>query len=902
MSRFPTLEEILLELRQSLGIKQMQTKTKNKFALGELSLKNHFQKFHTVITEMLHHLKLNEQDSHDVINALLEFSNGYKTVELNTSTFGASNEQVLWYLLAAFIIPGVARKVAFWQVTYPLDSGMPGGQFWYLPTLDENAKTNKVEMPVTTVVEWLSDLLGYSLDSLADKDHPSYNDNSDSLIRTLHNWRGGHNTPNISSIIKAFDDDFSLPFKGTLELPSTLSEQEKFSATLKFIHKKNLDADQLRIQIPMRSEGRIESILEGKACESEQSHFVELICERYSQPSMYTIRQRLIIARMVQDGYKRLVKHLFPNTDPFCSNPEENKAIQLIGIYQYIHNLTVEAHDRKQLEGEVAENQYFESRLMQHPRYASTLFSSILPSLVLEKKDLSSSFLSKKFITLSKEHELDHIFGMTGAIEAEIAMKWHKFASLPEVKPEYLDVFVEALAKHQNRTALANQAGFDVVINALTDANVDTTDKRGKAWSLSLNKIARTPIQKIQAIIFELNIYFGGNKELRPPQCFGRVEKLIMEAKSNQCFEHFKAQILFYEALHHLSLNQFEKAEEIFKNAYDVSKNNHTKTLRGKAAHCCLSMNIINSKKISLNRQQKYYRDYMMFKNHQSKPLENFETTARECIDYFWEELYQPYSELEIKRPHVSEICETFMELFFLKEYKALKLWLKKNKHIWSKKPLDELSNSLLMHLIKCYLLKPNKKNIETTSSFNIPIPSLMQQKVVSVIKLVIKLAPNQLDMQDFKGQTPLMLVSENNIPELVQEFLDAGADANLQDYLGMTALHTAAKSINPQLIDLFLTYNVKFKATVDGRNVLHTAAWSTNDHAVRKILEVAPKLIREEDAYGQTPLECIEAILEFPPAKIEAINDATSTNAKRVTINGLKNIQNTLVSFLGKD
>lgn len=130
-----------------------------------------------------------------------------------------------------------------------------------------------------------------------------------------------------------------------------------------------------------------------------------------------------------------------------------------------------------------------------------------------------------------------------------------------------------------------------------------------------------------------------------------------------------------------------------------------------------------------------------------------------------------------------------------------------------------------------------------------------------NLLKDIFEKYPKQLNIRDLKGQTPLMLAVEAR-----EQMLLAGADANIQNYQGMTALHSACKIRIPKVFDVFCTessdWNVR---TDDGRLPLHTACWSGNIDAVKKLVELARNQLWEKDHTGFTPLELVEYLIENP-------------------------------------
>jgi len=54
---------------------------------------------------------------------------------------------------------------------------------------------------------------------------------------------------------------------------------------------------------------------------------------------------------------------------------------------------------------------------------------------------------------------------------------------------------------------------------------------------------------------------------------------------------------------------------------------------------------------------------------------------------------------------------------------------------------------------------------------------------------------------------------------------------------------------------------------TVDGRLPLHTACWSGNIYAVKKLVVLVPNQLWEKDHAEFTPLELVEYLIEEPEA-----------------------------------
>jgi hypothetical protein len=152
---------------------------------------------------------------------------------------------------------------------------------------------------------------------------------------------------------------------------------------------------------------------------------------------------------------------------------------------------------------------------------------------------------------------------------------------------------------------------------------------------------------------------------------------------------------------------------------------------------------------------------------------------------------------------------------------------------------------------------------------------------------------PEQLDIADLKGQTPLMLMAEAGDTELVTIMLQAGANPDVQDWQGMTALHAACKSLVDSCVDVLLDHPCELnKLTQEGRSALHTASWAGHIHAVKRLCQLAPGLVWQRDTNNMTPLELAEALIEQPEA-LDALAKRRAQDGKRCA--SLKELETTV-------
>ncbi|MCB6185082.1 ankyrin repeat domain-containing protein [Leeia sp. TBRC 13508] len=887
MSALPLTEAILLEILQSLGGTPYPTNKKNKFSTGQVSLDLHTAMCDEVISGIFNAFGMDEQAQSDAIYNLVEFINNYKSIELNVWTFAANSPQILWVLLGHLFIPGLARHVAFWHLEQPLDNGMAAGRFWYLPETRNADGKDRLYLPVAQVVDWLLDLLGVTVEQHANEyGKPNDNDLShDDIRRSLYNWR--NETPiRLDSIQKYFPDEAKLKFNGAFSLDITRGHAQQFSDALAFVKRKALTADKLRLEIAMTAPGRLEAILEGQANENEQAEFIKCLALRYAAPLMSTIRQRLRIARMVQDGYIRLLKHLCPNVDRSCTDPQQNKLLQICSLYKLVYNLTIDAWLNCCDQGESAENACFEEHL---PKWGkNSLFLSILPS----RRDSSNlelaSFLTRIFFEMQADDELENLFGWdessTLSIIQRNALRTETFV---DERRSMLKLRERMRASSPWRT-LQEEHRYWVVAQV---AQFHTFGRETKLMAVQrLRELATSPAQTVQAILLELDVHLNGEYRNRPKDTRVKVEALIKEAEASDGYALWRAVILQYKAKHLLACNDFDSAEKLFRAALEASFESNFGTLRTWIAKDCLALAVANGKLIA-NNHEKYYREMLggwMMKYQDVPPIEE---VARSASEYFWSTLYRPYpdipTEKRISSEMVKKIYQDLIPLLMSGNQDGLRHWIRTNQSLL-KSPLPDVEgNSVLISLIKRHTQFMSKLPLMRKL-----LPDDLQDEQrkfedmlvhwKKFLGLLAMESPRQLNMADLKGQTPLMLIAEAGDTALLKIMLGAGADPDMQDSQGMTALHAACKSLIDGCVDALLDHPCALdKLTKDGRSPLHTASWAGHIHAVKRLSLLAPKLVWHRDESNKTPLELAETLIEQPD-ELESLATLRAQDGKR--------------------
>ena len=870
MARIPSFEEALLEIHQSLGLVGYATIQKNRFSELGMALDSHVEMASELLQSIFKALDLDEQACDDLMHGIMSHANFHKALELRTWTGNASQKQVLWHSLAYSFVPCAARRVAFWSLPdrglrQPLDSGMPAGRFWFLPHWDR--EENLISLPVPQVIDWLLDLLGQPIgkfvESLATEKGRAHL-TAETLIRTLHNWRAGTLPKSVAKIAEFFPDGVDLEFHGIYSPDFSLPDNELISSALAFIQSKGLDAEKLQYEIPMTLE-RLNEAFGSDASAEAQLELVGLLRLRYAKPDMATIRLRLKVARLVQDGYTRLLRYLCPGVENTCTDPQKNKLLQLIVLFEMVYNLTIEAW--KNGASEKDENKWFEANL--HPYYAEDLLLAIVPSRFRTAYDELAHRLSQKFQSLTSEAPLEDFIPVSPERAPAIMERRIRVIEDERMEFEKLQRLRERIRSASPWRALQNEDNFWVISQVAGDDEM-RLDVREMATQ-RMRELARTPGQRVAAICNELNRLQSLSAKQCPTDIQTQVQRLLDEAEPYASTNEWRPVLLMQRAKHRLAQNDICGAHSDFKAALEVCSEQSCGGLRGEAAMNAwgadLTMNKLNRKDHDL-----YYRNMLGYMEY-PQGVPSFEDAATHCEEIFWAKLYQPYPGVE--RIGYGSSALAFIECFGLIEkanWDGLKNWLKTNSKNFRKKSLQEARcNSVLLQWMKLdeFMRCVSSRRAEVPPS----ISSQMLEKIAlhrehrrAAVKILLAAWPEQVNLSDFKGQTPLMLAADKNDDVLAKIFLDAGADVNAQDYLGRTALHSAVTGRSPKCVTLILEClpNVSTHVSYgEGNTVLHTAVRMGHPECVRLIVEEFPGLLTQENFSNETPVEMAHSILD---------------------------------------
>jgi hypothetical protein len=636
MASIPTFESLLLSIHQRLVQDSYPPKIAEKIAdLGYSSEKSK-EKIAEILDAIKRHLDIAPDAWPDVQSNLQEWSDFHRSAQINCWTGLASEQQVVWALCCYSYVPGLARRLAFWNLPEQLDKGMPGGVFWFLPRVVDG----QVELPVKTVTNWLLDLLGMeSIDANLAKalgnDAVKAGAKEDSVLKTLRAWRDGQN-PRTVTIKEYFADSVSLSFDGAFKLElADVDSETGLDEALQFVGGRRLDAKALHTQIPM-TEQVLDKVLSRSGAPEENRRFVELLRDRYQAPSLKTVRLWLLVARMTQDAYIDLLKLLCPGVSRFETDLRSNKVLQLVREFELVYNLTVDAW--KKNDSVLDEERWFEAHLP--PFLKDDLFISIRPAFRFAAPDRRlAHVLSRRFAAMSGNEPLDDL-PLPGMPDLQILLKNHVERIRGELtEDQRIDDFVSEVKRVSPWRALQKESSIWVISQVAHD---ETISPKVRLLVIDrLRDLSSHPMHALAATCIELHHLLDTAEGRKVPAAQSRVQALLDEAADLQVSAGWNAPLLSFRAKHLLAQNMVGDALACFRRALDACSERNHGQLRGEIARDLLATDVVKNGFIPGN-QEKYFRNMLAYGMFEMD-LGRLEDTPGWAEDYFWENLYRPY-------------------------------------------------------------------------------------------------------------------------------------------------------------------------------------------------------------------------------------------------------------------
>lgn len=857
MAAIPSIEAHLVKLHECLRLPaktRIKTEDRRGFSDLGLSLEKHHGLAQHYMDEILGNLDLDEQASAFVLRHLVDWSNFYKAVQLSTWTGRASHEQVFWHLAANVHAPALGRYLAYWALDGALGHGMPGGHFWFLPTVE--ASTGQVTEPIPKVLDWLLDLYGApaaQMSKVLGADAARFLGKADSFERNLSNWRKA--PPYARTIQEMFSDEFDRNpenhFRGTFEVDSSQPLAERAAAVRIFVKAKGLEPDLLRDEIPMTAPGRIESVLQGEASPEETERLIQLLQERYCRPSARVIRKRFGIALMCQQAYRELC--IFFGTKHDDGDLSRNKVLQLTAILSRSYNLTIEARNIAGGAGDDAEDLYFESRLLPWERLGP--FMNVLPSRKGRAASDVDDHLTRIFMGLDPQAGLQDVIPLSAEQMADLACSTKADLEKELEEIERYEALKERVMRTSPWRVMRGETWFIAVQRLVSDPEVPRHART--AGAQRMRELASTPDETMQAILGQLHIFLDSVVGQRPKDVECLVAALLKDASSNSEAAHWQAPILAFEAKHLLAQNEWPSAMAKFREALKACSSSSFGPLRGEVARDGWSLALAMDR-LQLD-QETFYRNMLDYGAIDGDPSQvTMEDVALRVADYFWEDLYKPYPGMQRLPPPINAqarpALEKAVELIAAGDWVALSSWFKAQRALHSAHLKDVRGDTVLTLWLKTW-----SKDI---------LPGEFRQRLLQAVEMLFEAWPKQVHLADFKGQTPLILAADSGLERVVDSLLNCpGINVNSQDYLGRTAMHAAVTGNNNACVRMLLEKQPDMTLATfgEGQTALHTAVRMGNLEAAVQIKEEFPFLMAHRNAAGMTPTEqCEDALKDY--------------------------------------
>lgn len=639
MAAIPTFEHLLLTVHEAFGCEAPRKKQELR-DYGRPTA-HHLDALSALLDDILAAIGLDDGAKADAKWNLLRFANFHKALEVGTWTFGAEMRHVAWYLLSWVYVPGLARHAAFWQLASPTDTGMPGGVFWYLPRIDVKEDGPRIRMPVSGVLDWLEDLLGQPIHRAAVSWRNGRTKvDPESAKRTLAKWRDG-DVPRASVIQAYFAEGTELEFRECLRVAGNSSDEAELAQIQDFVRRRQLTPSELRTQIPMAQEGRIEKVLTGQGRLDEIQLFNRLMKDRYAQPSLRTIRNRMLVARAVQHAQRELPILLCPGVDPADPDPCRNKFVQLIDIYKQVYNLTIQAAAAG--DDEAQQDAWFEQHLSPWDR--SDLFLSILPS----KQHCSAAelpeLLTSRFASLRPGQPLED-WRAADADQAVALLDARRARCIKELDDiEAMEAALRSLRTGAQEAAALGAITSIAAIRHLAHGHDDSHVRIAAAERMS--QLATTDDQRLDATLIHMDIYLNGHVQPEPAETQALVENLLHQAEANPGRSRRAPQLLNARAKHCLRGNEFRLARTYWKEALAACSGDSCGSLPGLIARDLFALEAATRPNgYHAANHERHVRIMAAFDviNGLHHPIEE---VASQLADHFWEDLYRPYPGIE---------------------------------------------------------------------------------------------------------------------------------------------------------------------------------------------------------------------------------------------------------------
>lgn len=493
----------------------------------------------------------------------------------------------------------------------------------------------------------------------------------DERRRTLDNWKSGRRTPAISRIMEWFSDGYQFSYKS-----------------------------------------------------SDEAHL-----------STTQLRSLLLWARAIEQAYKDLVGFLTPGVAPNEADPMRNKALQLVELFRWSHEVTLASHDPSV----ERERRKFSGSFPEWAKY--TVFFAIIARSngELPPPEAVARIFSALFGGLSDNDELPDVFA---DLKARFPKDWTIDTELVERRNSFL-----------------------FKMNEVEEIRNSSHPDRQSLVAAGIAKLSKLPgifeFEADLAYLCALHALSSGN-----------IDDARQHAE--EALELCKVQSIGPLKLDIARLNfSLAVAQDAFN--------------RGSAERSfrilCKSVQPQDAARWKLGEGP---IDYSM------------RLTAADHAAWFWTCIVRPYEGVEIDTPlqENSEIIRAYAGLLFSGASEVEVRAFKKKFGGQLKRKLRDVrgdtfftfTSKMVPDIVRVMRQMPTYSGIPKEPS------ELANLMAATHLKLVRLLPTDVLDARDYLKQTALMLAVERNDVDMVKALIDRHVDIDAQDVIGRTALHSAVK------------------------------------------------------------------------------------------------------------
>lgn len=447
------------------------------------------------------------------------------------------------------------------------------------------------------------------------------------------------------------------------------------------------------------------------------------------------LRSLLLWARAIEQGYKDLVGFLTPGVAPSEADPMHNKALQLVELFSWSHEVTLASHDPSvDREGKKFSGSF--------PEWAKhTVFFAIIAQSngELPPPEAVARIFSALFGGLSDNDELPDVFADLKArfpkdwtIDTELVERRNSFLSkmneVEEIRnsshPDRQSLVAAGIAKLSKLPGILEfeaDLAYLCALHALSSGNIDDARQHAeKALELCLTR----SIGPVKLEIAKLNFSLAVAQDAFNRRSAERSFRILCKSVQPQ-----------------------------------------------DAAHWKLGEGPI---------------DYSM------------RLAATDHAAWLWGNIVRPYEGVEIEAPlqEDSEIIRAYAGLLwsgasenevrgFIKQFRGkLKLKLRDVRG----DTFFTVTSKMVPDFVRVMRQMP------TYSGMSKEPAELASSMAATHLRLVKLLPTVVLNARDYLKQTALMLAADRNDVDMVKALIDRHVDIDAQDVIGRTALHSAAK------------------------------------------------------------------------------------------------------------